>query len=52
MRGTSFLSHWNTGASLTPLGREREQVRVTVAPAMTEDEGEEVSEMTASTVRK
>ena len=47
MRGTPFLSHWKTGVSVTPLGREREQVRVTVAPAMTGDEGEEVSEMAA-----
>ena len=45
-------SHWKSGMSVTPLGREREQVRVTVAPAMTGDEGEEVSEMVAGTVRE
>ena len=47
MIGTPFLSHWKTGVPVTPLGREREQMRVTVAPAMTGDEGEEVSEMKA-----
>ena len=49
-RGTSLLSHCKTGVPVTPLGREREQVRVTVAPAMTGDEGEEVSEMVADSV--
>ena len=52
VRGTPFLSHWKSGVSVTPLGREREQVRVTVAPAMTGDEGEEVSKMVAGTVRE
>ena len=47
MRGTPFLSHWKTGVSMTPLGREREQVRVTLASAMTGDKGEEVSKMVA-----
>ena len=50
MRGTPFLSHWKSGVPVTPLGREREQVRVTVAPAMTGDEGEEVSEILADSV--
>ena len=40
-------THWKTGVSVTPLGRERKQVRMIVAPAMTGDEGEEVSEMVA-----
>ena len=52
MRGTPFLSHWKYGVPVTPLGREREQVRVTVAPAMTGDEGEELSEMVADSVRE
>ena len=52
MRGTPFLSHWKTGVSVTPLGREREQVKVTVAPAMTGDEGEEVSEILAGSVKE
>ena len=52
VRGTPFLSHWKTGVSVTPLSREREQVRVTVAPAMTGDEGEEVSEMVAGAVER
>ena len=52
MRGTPFLSHWKTGASVTPLGREREQVRVTVAPAMTGDGGEELSEMVTDSVER
>ena len=52
MRGTPFLSHWKTEVSVTPLSREREQVRVTVAPAMTGDEGEELSEMVADSVRE
>ena len=45
-------SHWKTGVSVTPLGREREQVRVTVAPVMTGDEGEELSEILAGSVRE
>ena len=49
-RGIPFLSHWKTGVSVTPLGREREQVRVTVAPAMTGDEEEELSEILADSV--
>ena len=28
-------SHWKTGVSVTPLGREMVQVRVTVSPAST-----------------
>ena len=51
MRSTPFLSHWKIGVSVTPLGREREQVRVTVAPAKTGDGGEELSEMVAGAVR-
>ena len=38
-------SHWKTGVPVTPSGRVREQVRLTVAPAMTEEEREEVREM-------
>jgi hypothetical protein len=34
-------SHWRTGEPVTPLGRETEQVRVTVDPAMMK-EGEVV----------
>ena len=52
MRGTPFLSHWKSGVPVTPLGREREQVRVTVAPAMTGDEGKEMSEILAGSVRE
>ena len=35
-------SQWK---SATPRGKETEQLRVTVSPAMTEEEGEEVREM-------
>ena len=42
-------SHWKTGVSVTPLGREREQVRVTVSPAMTVGE-EGDREMVAGSV--
>ena len=42
--------HWKSGIPVTPLGREREQVRVTVAPAMTADEGKDVSDMVAGSV--
>ena len=44
-------SHWKTGVSVTPLGREMEQVRVTVSPAMTAGE-EGVREMVAGPVRE
>ena len=40
-------SHWKTGISTTPLGSVTEQVRVTVSPAMMEEEGEEVREIVA-----
>ena len=42
-------SHWKTGVSVTPLGREMEQVRVTESPAMTVGE-EGVREMVAGSV--
>ena len=42
-------SHWKTGVPVTPLGREREQVRVTEAPAMTAGE-EGVRDMVAGSV--
>ena len=35
------------GVSVTPYGRVTEQLRVTVPPAMMEEEGEEVREMVA-----
>ena len=41
-------SHWKSGVPVTPWGRVREQLRVTVSPAMMEEEeGEEVREMEA-----
>ena len=42
-------SHWKTGVPVTPLGREMEQVRVTVSPAMTVGE-EGDREMVADSV--
>ena len=42
-------SHWKTGVPVTPLGRVTEQVRVTVSPAMMEEE-EEVREIVAGSV--
>ena len=42
-------SHWKTGVSVTPLGREMEQVRVTESPAMTVGE-EGDREMVAGSV--
>ena len=42
-------SHWKTGVSVTPLGREMEQVRVTESPAMTAGEPG-VREMVAGSV--
>ena len=44
--GTPGPSQWKYGVPVTPVGRVTEQVRVTVSPAMTEEEGEEVREMT------
>ena len=38
-------SQWKSGVPVTPVGRVTEQLRVTVSPAMTEEEGEEVREM-------
>ena len=52
VRGTPFLSNCKTGVSVTPMGKEREQVRMTMAPAITGDEGEEVSEMVAESMRE
>ena len=46
---TAGPSHWKTGVSVTPLGRAREQVRVTVSAAMTVGE-EGVREMVAGSV--
>ena len=43
-------SHWKSGVPVTPVGRVTEQVRVTVSPAMTGEEGEEVREMVACSV--
>jgi hypothetical protein len=40
-------SHWRTGEPVTPLGRETEQVRVTVDPAMMGEGGEESRAMVA-----
>ena len=37
--------HWKSGVPVTSVGRVTEQVRVTLSPAMTEEEGEEVREM-------
>ena len=52
VRGTpGGPSHWKSGVSVTPLGRESEQVRVTVSPATTGDEGEDVSEIVAGSVK-
>ena len=42
-------SHWKTGVSVTPLGSEMEQVRVTESPAMTAGEAG-VREMVAGSV--
>ena len=44
--------HWKTGVSVTPLGREMEQVRVTESPASEGGEGEKVREMVAGSVRE
>ena len=43
--GTPGPSQWKSGVPVTPVGRVTEQLRVTVSPAMTEEEGEEVREM-------
>ena len=43
-------SQWNSGVPVTPVGRTTEQLRVTVSPAMTEEEGEEVREMRTGSV--
>ena len=48
--GTPGPSHWKSGVPVTPVGRVTEQVRVTVSPAMTEEEGEEVKEMRTGSV--
>ena len=45
-------SHWKSGVPVTPVGRVTEQVRVTVAPAMMVEEGEEVREMVAGSVEE
>ena len=38
-------SQWKSGVPVTPVGKVTEQVRVTLSPAMTEEEGEEVRKM-------
>ena len=38
-------SQWKSGVSVTPVGRVTEQVRVTLSPAMTEEDGKEMREM-------
>ena len=48
--GTPGPSQWKSGVPVTPVGRVTEQVRVTVSPAMTEEEGEEVREMMTGSV--
>ena len=50
VKATPGPSHWKTGVSVTPLGREMEQVRVTVSPTMVVVE-EEVREMVGGSVR-
>ena len=45
-------SHWISGVPVTPVGRVTEQVRVTVSPAMTGEEGEEVWEIVAGSVEE
>ena len=45
MRVTPDPSQWKYGLPVTPVGKVTEQLRVTVSPAMTEEEGEEVREM-------
>ena len=45
-------SQWKSGVPVTPVGRVTEQVRVTVSPVMTEEEGEEVREIMAGSVEK
>ena len=48
--GTPGPSQWRSGVPVTPVGRMTEQLRVTVSPAMTEEEGEEVREMMTGSV--
>ena len=43
-------SQSKSGVPVTPVGRVTEQVRVTVSPAMTEDEGEKVRKMMTGSV--
>ena len=43
-------SHWKSGVPVSSVGRVIEQVRVTLSPAMTEEEGEEVREMMIGSV--
>ena len=47
MRGSS---HSNSGLPVTPLGREIEQVRLTLLPAMTGDDRDEDIEILAGSV--
>ena len=48
--GTPGPSQWKSGVPVTKVGRVTEQVRMTVSPAMTEEEGEEVREMRTGSV--
>ena len=50
VRATPGPSHWKTGVPVTPLGRVKVQVRVTVFPAMTVGE-ERAREMVEGSVR-
>ena len=43
-------TQWKSGVPVTPVDRVTEQFRVTVSPAMTEVEGEEVREMMTNSV--
>ena len=43
-------SQWKSGVPVTPVGRVTEQVRVTLSPAMTEEEGEEVRDIMTGSV--
>ena len=44
-------SQWKSGVPVTSVDIVTEQVRVTLSPAMTEEEGEEVREMKTGSVK-
>ena len=48
--GTPGPSQWKFGVPFTLVNRVTEQLRVTVSPAMTEEEGEEAREMRTGSV--